>query len=240
MLWQPRSPLPATVDLYYANLDARSWDGTVLAVSLSEAEWARATRFRFERDRRRFVAGRAVLRHLLAALADCSPADLDISTGYAGKPETECGPAFNVSHSGGHLLIGLAAGGQLGVDIERKISMADMLELARGHFSIPEIATLESLPREERSAAFLRIWTRKEALLKALGAGLSMQLESVTMNDAVGCGNCLSSTSLDSVDPAGWCVKSVAVADGLEAAVAWDRPHFYLSLVGIAVEARHI
>ncbi|MCU0735566.1 MAG: 4'-phosphopantetheinyl transferase superfamily protein [Methylotetracoccus sp.] len=197
-----------------------------LAGLLSAGERERAAGFRFERHRRRYVIGRAALRGVLGTLVDCDPAALPLLTESGGKPALRCGPAFNVSHSEEHLVIGIAHEGRLGVDAEVKKSIPDAMELANGSFADDEIAVLETLSASERSEAFLKIWTRKESLLKALGTGLSMPLNQVSMQSGEGQGNQLISSRSGSVDPRRWWVRSVGLRDDLEVAVAWDRPDF--------------
>ncbi len=219
-------PLPGTVDLYYANMDDPLLDVAVLAGLLSAEERERAARFRFERHRRHYVIGRSALRGLLGSLLDCDPADLPLLTESEGKPVVPGGVAFNVSHSAEHLLIGIAHEGRLGVDVELKKSIPDAMDLACGNFADDEVAVLEMLSASERSEAFLRIWTRKESLLKALGKGLSMPLNQVSMQSGEGQNNQLMNSRNDSIDPRQWCVRSVGLRDDLEVAVAWDRPDF--------------
>ena len=144
---------------------------------LSDDERARAERFSRPLDRRRFVAARATLRAILADMleldASARPA---LRFGYraAGKPFLVDHPTlhFNVSHSEDLALVAATRAGEIGVDIERQRPMDDMDTIARVAFSDSERAALIGCPSGARSAVFYRIWTRKEALLKALGAGL--------------------------------------------------------------------
>ena len=149
-------------------------------LSLDEA--ARAARFRFDRDRRRFVVARGVLRLLLAQLVGCEPADVRFATNRFGKPWLAMpgAPHFSVSHS--HELAAYAiAGEEVGIDIEWERPMVDVLEIARRFFARSEIAALEAVPINGRDAAFLMHWTRKEACLKANGVGLSGDLASLSV-----------------------------------------------------------
>jgi 4'-phosphopantetheinyl transferase len=101
--------------------------------------------------------------------------------GPAGKPFlADQNPAlqFNLSDSGDLALIGFARGCDLGVDIEFVKRMADTEMIASRFFSPEECSDLLGLAEEERTAAFFRCWTRKEAYLKALGDGLAAPLDS--------------------------------------------------------------
>ncbi|HEX6702551.1 MAG TPA: 4'-phosphopantetheinyl transferase superfamily protein [Gaiellaceae bacterium] len=148
---------------------------------LSEPERSRARRFRFARDRRRYVVMRGVLRTLLGRHLDVSPARVRFGRAARGKPvlaEPAADVRFNVTHAGAVGLVAFALGRDVGVDVERPNAAVDPLSLA-GHFFAPsEVARLRSLPEEQRERAFLECWTRKEAYTKALGLGLFLPLDS--------------------------------------------------------------
>jgi 4'-phosphopantetheinyl transferase len=227
MLWRAEEPRSGFADLYYLDMDSPALDVSALMHLLSPEELARAERFRFDRHRRRFVVGRAALRRLLADLTGSDPAELPLFAEPAGKPALSGGgPAFNLSHSEQHLLIGIAVEGRVGVDVEVRKEVGDAMDLARRYFSQDEHAALAALPAEERGTAFLRVWTRKESLLKALGTGLSMPLDAVSMHVDAARGNLFKSSRIDSLDPLQWCVRSAPVHVDLEAAVARDQADF--------------
>lgn len=150
---------------------------------LSEAELERAGRFRRPADRARAVAARRALRVLLGEYADVAPGSLLFSAGPSGKPALADGPAaaphFNVAHSGRLVLLAFARA-PVGVDVEEVRGGVDFGALARRFFSKAEGAALAAAAEPERAALFFRIWTRKEAYLKALGHGLSSPLDAFT------------------------------------------------------------
>jgi 4'-phosphopantetheinyl transferase len=156
--------------------DAPAASGMAL---LDDDERARADRFHFERDRRRFVARRAFLRRVLGGYVDVAPRHLRYRTSPTGKPELAepRGVAFNTSHADGLAVVAVGVDGQIGVDVERARPIPDSLDLARGLFSARERDRVESTPPSMRAEAFLRIWTRKEAYVKFVGRGLSMPLD---------------------------------------------------------------
>lgn len=162
---------------------------------LSADERERADRFRFEDDRRRYIVGRGVLRVLLGRCTGIEPQRLAFGYGAHGKPALAepGGPLpleFNVSHSGRWVLIGVTRGRVLGVDLERIRPVADLEAIAARHFTAAEAARILSLHGERRTAAFFACWTRKEACVKAEGAGLSKPLDrfevSVLPEDTIG------------------------------------------------------
>jgi 4'-phosphopantetheinyl transferase len=145
---------------------------------LSPEECVRADRFVTADLTRRFVVCRAVLRLCLAERLGKSPAEIAFVTGPHGKPaladEDSC--QFNVSHSADLALIAVSDGRTLGVDVETVTERVSRDELAGRFFSPDERAAYFALPEALRLQAFFRIWTCKEAFLKATGLGLSFPL----------------------------------------------------------------
>lgn len=182
-LWFPAPTVlvlpPEQVHVWKVELDKISvicWQQ--LAKTLSEDEQTRAEKFYFERDRRRFVAARGVLRSILGSYLGIRPNQVKFSYGSYGKPQLATGQLhFNVSHSEELALYAIALHRQVGIDVEFQRPMSDAEKLAQRFFSASEFAELSTLPAEEREAAFFRYWTCKEAYLKALGTGLSQSLQ---------------------------------------------------------------
>src|SRR4029453_9894215 len=120
----------------------------------------------------------------LAAYLGCAPDAVRLTLGEHGKPFLD-GPflagarglEFNVSHSGGGPLVGIARGQALGVDIETLRRRRPVLDLARRFFAAEEASALASLDEAHRQMAFLRLWSCKEAVVKALGSGIGFGLE---------------------------------------------------------------
>jgi 4'-phosphopantetheinyl transferase len=156
---------------------------------LSGTERERAERFAFDRDRRRFIAGRFFLRTILAhyaANAATAPGPLAIDEGAHGKPllADASGIEFNLSHTDGIGLLAVTHGRAVGIDIERNTLPAAPHELAKSVFTEHERRSLLAAGEANLSAAFFTCWTRKEAYLKALGTGMSLDPKTVH----VGCG----------------------------------------------------
>lgn len=152
---------------------------------LAQAEHERASRFAFDRDRQRFVAGRLAMRRVLSHYTGIAAADLVLTAGAHGKPGLASGNlAFNLTHSGSTGLLAISASGEVGIDLERVSLPADPHALAASVFTDEECRVLKSLPATQLAAAFFTCWTRKEAALKAVGTGMSVDPRSVH----VGCG----------------------------------------------------
>jgi 4'-phosphopantetheinyl transferase len=177
---------PGDVHVWIALLD--ELDGAALRAPLSADERARGGRFHFERDRRRFVSARGLLRTLLGRYLEVDPATLGFGYGSRGKPFLAgCDELrFNVSHSAGLALLAFARGCELGVDIEQERPLPESEEIALRYFSAWEGAELRRLREDERGAAFFRCWTRKEAFIKATGDGLSRPLDAFDVSLAPG------------------------------------------------------
>lgn len=173
-------PLPPVtsipeVTLWLIDLDAElTWrDSSPLSVSEQE----RAGRFRFELHARRYRASHVALRLILAQLKQCDPAAITFTEGSHGKPRlvSDSPLHFNMSHSAGWALLGVCPSRPIGVDLELMVPMDDAPLLAQKNFSAPEYAAFQNTPPDQRLQAFFRCWTRKEACLKALGSGLSIE-----------------------------------------------------------------
>lgn len=164
------------LQLWWADLDrahCRAMEGC-----LSSEEVQQSRRFRQEISAVRYRASRVLLRRLLASRLGCSPAAVLLETGSRGKPHLsgDMSLHFNLSHSAQFALFGLAEGAPVGVDIEVNDRVFDDLEAtATTCFSSAELVHLRSHTASARYAAFLRGWTRKEACLKAIGTGLSVE-----------------------------------------------------------------
>lgn len=144
---------------------------------LDAEETERARRFVHDVHRRRYLAAHVALRDHLGTFLETAPSALRFDAGPHGKPQLT-GPAavqFNLSHSEDWALVGVSRHVPVGVDIEMLRPVDDALALARRHYSPDEqLACLSVRDSRERDEAFLRVWTRKEACMKAVGLGLRL------------------------------------------------------------------
>ncbi len=172
---------PGEVHVWCARTDELAMSDAGLAEMLAADEVARAGAFRFRRDASRFVRRRWLLRRLLGAVG-CDPGAEPLPTGANGRPTVLPGATlfFSASSSGGLAAVAMARDHDLGLDVERLRPVPDLDLLARSTMTAEEQAGLARLPPGERGAAFLRLWTVKEAFVKALGAGLSLDPARVT------------------------------------------------------------
>jgi 4'-phosphopantetheinyl transferase len=171
------------VHVWTATVDTRSVVLERLARTLSPSQNARTDAFRFERHRAQHVFRCGMLRSLLASYTRTEPEQLVFAVNAFGKPMLAGAPAdvhasFNLSHSDELVVVAIAAGPELGVDVEAIRPIPDLEAIARHHFAAAERGQLAAAPAGQREALFLRLWTRKEAYVKAVGRGLSMPLDS--------------------------------------------------------------
>jgi 4'-phosphopantetheinyl transferase len=169
-------------ELAMARLDAGPEEVRCLRAWLSDAERRRAERFRFERDRRRFIVARARLRELLAVRLDATPEAVEFASGKNGKPSlaqqyADSGWRFNVAHCDDVAVYAFSRDGDVGIDIEAIRPVCEADAIAARFFSLREYAAYAALAPRDRPLGFLECWTRKEAVVKALGDGLSMPLD---------------------------------------------------------------
>lgn len=151
-----------------------------LSEMLVEPERERARRFAFERDAELFITAHALLRYTLWRATGVS--NWQFSTNQFGKPELHPRSGhprlrFNLAHSAALAVCAICHDHDIGVDLEAIDDDFQIDEVAENYFTAHECAQLNSCPRDARSAAFLRIWTLKEALIKATGRGLSQPLD---------------------------------------------------------------
>ncbi len=193
-----------------------------LQSALSELDAARIGRLVRPQDRALAITGWGLLRILLARETGREPGDVEFRTNAYGKPFLDAGPHFNMAHSGGAVLIGLADGGRLGVDLEAYRAVRDLDTLVEQNFAEEERAEFRALRDSEREAAFFRGWTRKEALVKAVGKGLSTPLDSFAVSLAPGWEPALLRADPSEVGHGPWDVRSVPVPGHVEAAIACE------------------
>jgi len=189
-----------SIEVVVAGLEAEPEALRAMAALLCDAEQRRAARFAFERERRRFIVARAQLRRLLGARVGAAPESIELQYGPYGKPAlggrfAASGWRFNVAHCNDVAVYAFSRAGEIGVDVEAMREFAGAEAIAARFFSSAESAL-----------GFFECWTRKEAVLKVLGCGLSMALDSFDVSAAVSGG--------------GWRLHSFAPAPGYVAAVA--------------------
>jgi len=158
-----------------------------LASCLNASERSRSERFYFDHLKRRFIVRHAFLRHILARYLSLSALDLQFDQNAYGKPMLSAGYndadlRFNLSSSGDWGVLACMYGCDLGIDVEEQRFMGERDQLVRNFFSAQEIMQWEKLSDYQKDEAFFIGWTGKEAYIKALGVGLSLDLKSFSVS----------------------------------------------------------
>ncbi len=181
--WRARTALQENeIHLWRVPLDQPPHVSNHLKTTLSLDEVQRANRFYTQKLHDQWTIARGSLRKLLSLYLEEKPDDIRFSTNEYGKPAIEY-PArgrrlqFNLSHSADVALYAFIYDRSIGVDVEQMRVDVDYEAVAHHHFSPVENQILYNIPKEKRLQAFYHCWTRKEAYIKARGAGLAISLD---------------------------------------------------------------
>ena len=192
--WQPTFQFPAlvpdTVHVWLAHTETLAPCARRFDALIDDKERTRGDAYLIAADRMRHLTTRGVLRALAGHYLAISPSAVRFGIGEFGKPYIASPPgaelSFNVSHSGDLVLLAFARDGDLGVDVERwhaRLGDGERARLAESVCSEAERATIADLPSAlARQRAFYAIWSRKEAYLKATGAGISAGLAHIDVS----------------------------------------------------------
>jgi 4'-phosphopantetheinyl transferase len=192
---------------------------------LSSDERARADAFHSEAHRYKFALARGALRLLLGSYLAVDPASIQFGYGMHGKPFVRSASdlKFNIAHSGDLALYAISFL-EVGIDIEQMRPLPDLMKIAHRFFSAAEAIELAGLTGDARASAFHHCWARKEAYIKAVGAGLSLPLESfrvtVLPSEAPRIKEIRGHPGLESQ----WLLLDLAVADGYASALVVQAP----------------
>ena len=171
-------PGPEEVFAWTFPLDADADEVESCGRILDVIETERASRFHFDKHRRRFILAHATMRQILASMLNRQPNDWTWCTTSRGKPylPSDINPdnlRFNLSHSGETGFLAVRTQLEIGADIEQIRDLKDAVSLAKSYYSPAENEQLQKLVPAQHTDKFFRFWTRKEAFLKATGDGLA-------------------------------------------------------------------
>jgi 4'-phosphopantetheinyl transferase len=182
-------PIGDVVDAWHLRLDQPADIIEHLLNLLDRSERDSAERLRRSEDRARYIVSHAGMRCILGRYLARDPQEVRIVRDRRGKPSLKSDPydpplAFNLSHSGDHALLAVGARDGIGVDIEEIKPLEDLPGIAAMVLSPPELAALEQRDEDARQELFFQMWTRKEAVAKAAGEGLAIELRGVRIDPA--------------------------------------------------------
>ncbi|HYR84718.1 MAG TPA: 4'-phosphopantetheinyl transferase superfamily protein [Terriglobia bacterium] len=150
---------------------------------LNAVEKEQEPRFFFERDRRRYLVTRALVRTVLSRYVPIDPRAWVFSTNAYGRPDIvneqarDACLSFNISHTHSLIVLGVTRGRALGVDVENVRAREVSIDIADHYFAPQEVAALTVVPPHQQQYRFFEYWTFKEAYIKARGMGLSLPLD---------------------------------------------------------------
>ena len=201
------------------------------ATLLDESESQRAGRYFHEKDRHGFILARGQMRHLLGLYCGVEGGSIRFTPGAAGKPALASDQpfaarvSFNLTHSAGRALLAVSDGIELGVDLESHDRRTDVLALSDRYFSPEESAQIAQVAEPLRVAAFFRLWTAKEAVIKAHGMGLGVPLRAFSVAHAASDGQFVRVRILESAHlDEGWFVRLLPAEAGWNAALSARSP----------------
>ena len=194
---------------------------------LDEGELSRWRRFEYAGPRRQFVLCRAALRAVLCRALDCRNDELAFEVSTHGKPfamvrDQPADIQFSVSHAGEHGLIALAPKGRLGVDIEDRATRRRLDLLVEAALGAEERAEVAERHGAAQLDLFLRLWTMKEALMKACGEGFRLDATTFEIPSALRHGETSGTLQLPGIPGVTWRLEDLgderfAAAIALEA-----------------------
>lgn len=207
---------------------------------LSAEEKERTENLRSVPDRVRYVVGRVMVRVLVGKLLGIRPAELLLQLEASGRPIVSHeintrDVKFSISHSGAFVLVAVARGRSVGIDVERIPESFEFEHIAARFFSPRERAELTEVPLPERLDAFFRFWCRKEAFVKAQGAGLLYPLDQFDVSVAPGEAVSLLGAGAEQAEGRRWQIRDLDVGRGYAAALAAEGPDFTLKSWGVEV-----
>ncbi len=204
----------AADEVHLFSVSLEDWEQDAFRSVLSDDELDRAARFKFDRDRSRYVVGRGLLRFLLAAYRGTDPETISFRYTPYGKPRIDDRRiSFNLAHSEDRALFVVAPGFDVGVDVEiLNPSLADEC-VAERFFTSREVADLNAASADDRPRAFLTCWTRKEAYIKGRGEGLSLPLHEFDVTFRDGVAPQLRWTAWSATEPDTWSLVDVSASD---------------------------
>lgn len=233
------------IHVWRASLDLPASDLVQLQATLTADEIKRAARFYFEKDRAHYIAGRGLVRAILGRYLNLDPAEIRFLYGRYGKPELDNSMRrpdifFNVAHSRGLALIAIATERKVGVDLEYIRRGVEIESIAARFFAPSENAVIRALTGDQQREAFYKCWTRKEAVLKARGDGMTCPLDQIEVSVAPGVPAALVRTHDDQA--ACWSLQELAVDAGYVATVAAEGKGWKLEIgdwmldVGVTIQ----
>jgi 4'-phosphopantetheinyl transferase len=224
--WSPFRANDA-VSIAHVDLSVKSSIESEALEWLDSRELDRWRRYEYEGPRRRFALCRAALRAILCEELACSNEQLAFANSLHGKPvamlaNQDAAIHFNVSHSTNHGLVAVSSDRRVGVDVEERASRRNLDLLVDTVLSKNELANYAQSNECERYALFFKLWTIKEAVLKAYGVGLKTDVSSIEVPAAIRSGGMYGTMRLPELPAVTWHVEYLGTKQ-FAAAIAYEQ-----------------
>jgi 4'-phosphopantetheinyl transferase len=213
------------VHVWRAFIHKTNIQSETLLETLSSDELSRAKQYHFEKDQRRFIITRVLLRNILGHYLRAKPSELRFQYTSHGKPALTTDNVrdslrFNLSHSGEIALYAITRNRKIGIDVEHIRDNFDVRQIAQRFFSPEEIKSLDNIQEQKKPEVFFQYWTRKEAFIKATGKGVSFPMEQCDITSING--NVLSPVTLvgNNSEVPCWFAQDIFPGQGYVAAIA--------------------
>jgi len=220
------SDIPYFVDVWQGHFQAWASLEEAMWALLSDDECRKADSFVSQRARQRYVLTRGILRQTLARYLGVAAERLHFEVGEFGKPYLPHEPLhFNLSHSDDQLLLAVANFDGIGIDLEAVKPRTHFNGLVERCFSRRESQYWQRLSSEQQLETFFRLWTKKEAFVKAVGRGVALGLAQCEFEPEVA--GQLLDIPVEYGDASAWCVRELDVSPSMNAALVTPR-HDYV------------
>jgi len=229
------------VDVWLASLDINESNISKLKTILSEDEKIRAERFYSIELKKHFIAARGFQRLILARYLKLKPEELKFQYNTYKKPSliathNEKRLCFNLSHSHRTAVYGITLQKAIGVDVEKIRSNLPLEKVARRQFLQPELELFEKSSVSEKIHTFFTLWTRKEALLKALAQGFHFPMKQFDVSGTPEKSVKFLKNSPSYVNNSEWFIRDIETAPGFCAAIATEGQHDVIKLYKASIE----
>ncbi|PPD31756.1 MAG: 4-phosphopantetheinyl transferase [Methylomonas sp.] len=224
------------VDVWHGCLLQPYQDIDSLLSIMSEQEKQKANTFKLDAMRTRYIAVRTTLRQVLASYLGSDPVKLEFKAAEHGKPFLVCESLhFNLSHTANQLVIAVANFPHIGIDIEEIKSRSNFESLAARSLSVNELKAWRHLTEDAQRQSFYRLWTKKEAFMKAVGRGLAMGLQQCEVELASG--GQLKTIPQEYGAATDWLTTELAIDASVHAALVTPRSQYELTMRQLYSEA---
>ncbi|MCK5683598.1 4'-phosphopantetheinyl transferase superfamily protein [bacterium] len=186
--WNPKAPFPPLnadeTYIFFISVTEKEKDIDTFLTSMSHGEKERARKYRFKKDKNRYIVARGMLRRILGGFLCVSASNISFTYNHYGRPLLDpkiynTSLKFNLSYSDDGIIIGITFNRKIGVDIETlDRDVKELVTISKNFFTENECNNICNTPIKEQNLLFLKYWVRKEAYIKAVGKGLSIPLHS--------------------------------------------------------------